>query len=183
VVYDPLREEHYLFGGCPEVPLEGGEARLGDLWRLKIIDPTPQDALRRMKFLVRKQRFAELCATAPTVLALQYLQNDLSAVVDHSSPTESASFRACMGALLAAPGAMNIDADAALASASRPPSPSSAGAGAAGRGSETYAARHALWEQLARFVPRGARQPDERLEDAGRVLRVWQMGGWGALGV
>ncbi|BGP41081.1 hypothetical protein JCM10450v2_005109 [Rhodotorula kratochvilovae] len=178
VVYDPLRAEHYLFGGCPEVPPpegDGGEARLGDLWKLKIIDPTPEEALRRMKFLVRKQRFTELCATAPTVLALQYLQNDLSAVVDHSSPSESSSFRSCMTALLSAPGQMNIDADSALAS-SRPPSPT------AGEAAGTYAARHALWEELGRFVPRGERQPDERLEDAGRVLRVWEMGGWGALG-
>lgn len=130
---------------------------------------------------VRLRSFAELCATAPTVLALQYLQNDLSLVVDHSSPTESAAFRACMAQLLAAPSSMNLDADAALSSASRPPTPT-AGEDGSSVDEGTYRERHALWEELARFVPRGMRQPDERLEDAARLLRVWDMGGWGALG-
>lgn len=73
VVYDPLRQEHYLFGGNPSQT--GDEARLGDFWRLKIVrwvtegsvleiesdpllsaSPSPDEALRRAKFLVRKQR-------------------------------------------------------------------------------------------------------------------------------
>ncbi|GAA5847415.1 hypothetical protein JCM9279_000471 [Rhodotorula babjevae] len=189
VVYDPLKGEHYLFGGCPESPspTESPDMRLSDFWKVKIVDPTPDEALRRAKFLVRKQRFAELCATSPTVLALQYLQNDLSLVVDHSSPSESAAFRACMAQLLAAPARMNIDADAALlAGASRPATPSEGADGpddgACGVDEATYAARHALWEELGAFVPRSMRQPDERLDDAARLLRVWGMGGWGALG-
>ncbi|GAA5913327.1 hypothetical protein JCM8208_005210 [Rhodotorula glutinis] len=189
VVYDPLKGEHYLFGGCPEsaLPTESPDMRLSDFWKLKIVDPTPDEALRRSKFLVRKQRFAELCATSPTVLALQYLQNDLSLVVDHSSPSESAAFRACMAQLLAAPARMNIDADAALlAGASRPATPSEGAVDGSEGGCDvdeaTYAARHALWEELGAFVPRSMRQPDERLDDAARLLRVWGMGGWGALG-
>lgn len=35
VVFDPLRGEHYLFGGNPAQ--SGQEPRLGDLWRLKIV--------------------------------------------------------------------------------------------------------------------------------------------------
>ncbi|GAA5937045.1 hypothetical protein JCM3775_001937 [Rhodotorula graminis] len=188
VVYDPLKGEHYLFGGCPDtaLPVESPDMRLSDFWKLKIVDPTPDEALRRAKFLVRKQRFAELCATSPTVLALQYLQNDLSLVVDHSSPSESAAFRACMAQLLSAPARMNIDADAALlAGASRPATPSEGAVDGSEGGCDvdeaTYAARHALWEELGAFVPRGMRQPDERLDDAARLLRVWGMGGWGAL--
>lgn len=79
---------------------------------------------------------------------------------------------------------MNIDADAALlAAASRPATPSEgADEGACDVDEATYAARHALWEELGAFVPRNMRQPDERLDDAARLLRVWGMGGWGALG-
>lgn len=35
VVYDPLRKEHYMFGGNPSQA--GDEDRLNDLWKLRII--------------------------------------------------------------------------------------------------------------------------------------------------
>lgn len=40
VIYDPLKGEHYLFGGCPEAPApgEGPDTRLGDFWKLKIVE-------------------------------------------------------------------------------------------------------------------------------------------------
>ncbi|GAA5890648.1 hypothetical protein JCM6882_000611 [Rhodosporidiobolus microsporus] len=191
VVYDPLLREHYLFGGHPESDDPNCSWRLDDFWKLKVVDPSPEEALRMAKFLVRKQRFTELCATAPTVLALQYLQTSLSAVVDHSSPTESASFRACMAALLSAPARMNVEVDllgdvdmeASIGSLS-----SSSGAGEKGAGEgevdpELYATRHKLFEELVRFFPRGERQPEEDLEDTGRLVRVWEGVGRGRVGM
>lgn len=43
VVYDPLKGEHYLFGGCPEAPLptESLDMRLSDFWKLKIVECVP----------------------------------------------------------------------------------------------------------------------------------------------
>ncbi|BGP09004.1 hypothetical protein JCM10049v2_004859 [Rhodotorula toruloides] len=170
IVFDPLRHETYLFGGHPDVrgPVEH---RLSDMWMLRIIEPTPGEALRLAKFLVRKQRFNELCKTAPTVIALQYLQNDLSSVVDHSSSSESASFRRCMAALLSAPPSMNVDA--ALDGSCELPSQAAVNACAA----EVYRDRHKLWEEICRFFPNEERQPEEDLEDTSRLLRVWQMTG------
>ncbi|BGP25481.1 mei4-dependent protein 6 [Rhodotorula toruloides] len=170
VVHDPLRRETYIFGGHPDV--HGSvDHRLSDMWRLKIIEPSPDEALRMAKFLVRKQRFYELCQTAPTVIALQYLQNDLSDVVDHSSPSESASFRRCMAALLSAPPLMNVDVslDASVELPSRAEKDVLA--------AEAYRERHRLWEEVCTFFPSEERQPEEDLEDTSRLLRVWQMTG------
>lgn len=128
--------------------------------------------------------FTELCATAPTVLALQYLQNDLADVVDHSSPAESASFRACMSSLLAAPARMNVEVALDGSGELPPRSPSSSASSSSEHHSgsdmpdaELYAQRHALWEELVRFFPREERQPDARLEDTSRLLRVWESSG------
>ncbi|GAA5988104.1 hypothetical protein JCM10908_002064 [Rhodotorula pacifica] len=177
VVYDPLLKDHYLFGGHPEV--QTGEAvdwRQSDMWRLRVIDPTPQEAHRKAKFLLRKQRFVELCRTAPTLLALQYLQNDLASVVDHSSPTESSSFRACMTALMSAPARMNIDIP--LDGSQELPSPGGSEADGGDRlDTALYRERHSLFEEVSRLVPKSERQPDENLEDTSRLLRVWQMTG------
>ncbi|GAA5824330.1 hypothetical protein JCM11251_000379 [Rhodosporidiobolus azoricus] len=182
VVYDPLLREHYLFGGHPESDDPNCSWRLDDMWRLKVVDPSPEEALRMAKFLVRKQRFTELCRTAPTVLALQYLQTSLSAVVDHSSPTESASFRACMADLLASPPRLNIEIDLDIDMEASIGSLSSRSAGGEGAGEREggevdqtlYEERHRLFEELIRFFPRGERQPEEDLEDTGRLVRVWE---------
>ncbi|GAA5868721.1 hypothetical protein JCM3774_003636 [Rhodotorula dairenensis] len=176
VVYDPLLQDHYLFGGHPEVqPGESVDWRQSDMWRLRIIDPTPQEAHRKAKFLLRKQRFIELCRTAPTLLALQYLQNDLASVVDHSSPAESSAFRSCMTALMSAPARMNIDIP--LDGSQELPSPGGSDVGSDRLESGLYRERHGLFEEISRLVPQSERQPDENLEDTSRLLRVWQMTG------
>ncbi|GAA6040045.1 hypothetical protein JCM8097_004753 [Rhodosporidiobolus ruineniae] len=189
VVYDPLLGEHYVFGGHPDASDPSCSWRLNDWWRLKIVDPSPEEALRQAKFLVRKQRFTELCHAAPTVLALQYLQTDLSAVVDHSSPSESAAFRACMAGLLAAPPRFNVevemDMEGSFSSSSAGsvhsslPSPTSAEGKSDQEKEDEYAARHKLWEELIRFFPRIERQPEEDLEDTVRLVRVWKGVGTG----
>lgn len=117
----------------------------------------------------------ELCRTAPTLLALQYLQNDLASVVDHSSPLESASFRSCMTALMSAPARMNIDIP--LDGSQELPSPGVSDSGVDRIDSSLYRERHALFEEIGQLAPQGDRQPDENLEDTSRLLRTWQMTG------
>lgn len=167
IVYDPLRNEHYLFGGHPHDSINA-DTRLSDFWKLKIIDPTPEEALRMAKFLVRKQRFNEMCTTVPTVFALQYLQNDLSNVVDHSSPSESAAFRSCMTSLLSAPPQHNVDLP--LDSSGELPKLENSLDGTK-RGKEIYRDRHQLFEELIEFFPRSERQPVEHLDQISKLLR------------
>ncbi|GAA5914183.1 uncharacterized protein JCM6883_000764 [Sporobolomyces salmoneus] len=163
VVYDPLRNEHYVFGGHPH-DAANPDTRLADFWKLRIIDPTPEEALRMSKFLVRKQRFNEMCTSVPTVFALQYLQNDLSSVVDHSSPSESTAFRSCMTALLSAPPQHNVDVP--LDGSGELPRLDSSK-----KEQETYRERHRLFEELMEFFPMGERQPVEQLDQFSRMLR------------
>ncbi|KAK4054316.1 hypothetical protein OIO90_003549 [Microbotryomycetes sp. JL221] len=128
VVWDPLTKCHYLHGGNPSQ--NGDEPRLGDCWKLKIVSPSPQEAVRRAKFLVRKQRlffqsnkrFTEMCQTRPTLMALDYLQTTLSSVVDHSDQDEANQFRQCMTSLLSAPPKNNCDVTMSNASTSSLPS-------------------------------------------------------------
>ncbi|KAE8266220.1 hypothetical protein A4X09_0g6123 [Tilletia walkeri] len=92
MVYDPLREAFYLFGGNPNgaqvvqptsssnstsasgqarggnsntaTTTDGGRvrSRLDDWWRLVLVRPSVEEVLRKTKFLVRKQRFLEMAA-------------------------------------------------------------------------------------------------------------------------
>ncbi|CAD6911474.1 unnamed protein product, partial [Tilletia controversa] len=92
MVYDPLREAFYLFGGNPngaQVAQSGSSSsaqarsggatgattssssssadgrvrsRLDDWWRLVLVRPSVEEVLRKTKFLVRKQRFLEMAA-------------------------------------------------------------------------------------------------------------------------
>ena len=48
-------------------------------------------------------RFRELCAEAPAVKALSYLQTEVSAVVDHGDEEEARLFRSLLAHLLAPP--------------------------------------------------------------------------------
>lgn len=222
VVYDPLLQDHYLFGGHPEVQTgESVDWRQSDMWRLRVIEcvpnrmrvmsieyacllwrgpsvvqpdpsrstsqsqvPLAQTAVRCQKAEITFSErtltpvlasFIELCRTAPTLLALQYLQNDLASVVDHSSPAESSSFRSCMTALMSAPARMNIDIP--LDGSQELPSPGGSEVGSDSVDSGLYRERHGLFEEISRLVPQSERQPDENLEDTSRLLRVWQMTG------
>jgi len=130
--------------------------------------------LRKATFLLRRQRFAELCLTSPPLLALEYLQTTLSAVVDHSDQAEAEAFRGCMTSLLTAPPRADVDMGGSVASLA------SWGGGAAGgaNGGEgvegvdaeleatLYGDRQALFERLVEeFVPRGEGAEGEDLRD------------------
>jgi hypothetical protein len=92
LVYDPNRKCQYMFGGNP------GEAsqpnlRLDDFWELHLTRPSPKDILRKAQFHIRKQRFIELSQGGDKSAALQYLQVNVSKVVNHDDPSESQTFR------------------------------------------------------------------------------------------
>ncbi|RKP38744.1 Muskelin N-terminus-domain-containing protein [Dimargaris cristalligena] len=80
LVYDERHRTHYLFGGnAPFIhPFCSSSAaswtrrhslhpnhRLNDLWALQLRKPTATDVIKRMKFLVRRQHFLEMCILAP----------------------------------------------------------------------------------------------------------------------
>lgn len=121
-----------------------------------------------------------MCQTRPTLIALDYLQNDLASVVDHTDAVESAAFRSCMAALLSAPARNNCDVNMADGEAA------AGGAGSedddddedgdddgasAEKDPELYKARQTLFEQLLDFVPDGERQPKELLSDLAMTMR------------
>lgn len=108
----------YMSGGNPGDTER--DHRLADLWQLSIdlcvlgslsqtgltwFDHRPMRewAGKKAMFALRKQRFSELCKREPSVLALAYLQNQVSSVVDHRDPIESEQFRQCMKDLLNVP--------------------------------------------------------------------------------
>jgi len=104
MVFDDLTKTHYVFGGNP-ADNDNEPTRLGDFWKLKLIQPTRREALRRCLFALRRQHFIEMCEKpTDTVGALLYLQNDLSSVTNHLDEREAKLFRACTSYLLAGPG-------------------------------------------------------------------------------
>jgi hypothetical protein len=90
-VYDCETKVHYLFGGNPGDQMQP-RSRLDDLWELRLERPTAEDIKKRLKFLLRKQKYLELCLSDPPS-ALKYLQTQVSRVVNHQSEEESKEFR------------------------------------------------------------------------------------------
>lgn len=129
-----------------------------------------------------------MCQNRPTLVALDYLQTELAAVVDHNDETESAAFRSCMTELLSAPPRNNCEVDmtattteSSLASRAEPDydhddddvdddddddrqGPDGEGDSST-RDPALYATRHALFERLLEFVPDRLRQPRDELQD------------------
>eukprot|EP00004_Rigifila_ramosa_P023108 TRINITY_DN6432_c0_g1_i1.p1 TRINITY_DN6432_c0_g1~~TRINITY_DN6432_c0_g1_i1.p1 ORF type:complete len:724 (-),score=148.83 TRINITY_DN6432_c0_g1_i1:62-2233(-) len=149
LVYQQDTHTHFLFGGNPG---DGSDTRLDDFWELSLHQTTPDEILRRAKFLVTKQRFLEICQTGDAVSALAFLQSEVSSVVDHQNPAESAEFR-CLAPLLFDPHGKHA---AHHARALDPVVVGSAG--------PHFAARTKLFETLCEFFPPEATQP------AGQIL-------------
>ncbi|KAF9547697.1 hypothetical protein CPC08DRAFT_715745 [Agrocybe pediades] len=74
--------------------------RLNDFWQMEIIRPSPEEIIRQAKFQIRKQQFREMCEEEEPVVALTFLQNQVSNVVDHSNMEETESFRSLLTHLL-----------------------------------------------------------------------------------
>ncbi|KAJ3332134.1 Muskelin 1, intracellular mediator containing kelch motif [Blyttiomyces sp. JEL0837] len=103
LVYDPVRRIQFLFGGNPGDPTNLN-LRLDDFWELHLLRPKTTDILRRVKFLIKRQQFREMCDRENPIVALQFLQSEVSAVVDHADEKESKEFRELAQCLFHWPG-------------------------------------------------------------------------------
>jgi len=65
--------------------------------------PGPEEIIRQAKFQIRRQQFREMCEEVPPIRALNFLQNEVSSVVDHRSAEETEMFRSLLTHLLAPP--------------------------------------------------------------------------------
>ncbi|THH29268.1 hypothetical protein EUX98_g4922 [Antrodiella citrinella] len=79
---------------------EGTGDRLDDFWTMRLQRPSTAEIVRRGKYLIRQQRFREMCEDTPPVTALAYLQTEVSSVVDHSDSEEARVFRSLLSHLL-----------------------------------------------------------------------------------
>jgi len=132
ICFDTINKKHYLFGGNPG-EVTNRSARLGDFWKLTLHKPCIKDLLNRILFLVRKQKYLELCAT-DHISALKYLQNQVAEVTNHNDPAHSTQFRKLASCLC---------------------QPREVG--------DVFEQRSELLEQLFSFYPRSMKQPDKSL--------------------
>lgn len=110
VVYDPKSRTFYMHGGNAGVSSTSRtgrragnvemEDRLDDFWSMTLERPPVDEVIRRAKFVIRRQQFREMCDEVPPVKSLTFLQNEVSAVVDHSNDAEEDSFRSLLTHLL-----------------------------------------------------------------------------------
>ncbi|KAF9548799.1 Muskelin 1, intracellular mediator containing kelch motif [Mortierella hygrophila] len=89
LVYDDVNEVQYLFGGNPG---EQGNMskRLDDFWELRLYRPTPDQIVRKAKYLLRTQLFKELCQRPETSVLTSTTPASLS---KPSQPNGSSSSR------------------------------------------------------------------------------------------
>ncbi|KAG0148655.1 hypothetical protein CROQUDRAFT_654483 [Cronartium quercuum f. sp. fusiforme G11] len=157
MVFDDLANNHYVFGGNP-ADSDHEPVRLGDFWRLKLAQATPNEALRRCLFGLRRQQFIEMCTTADVVSALTYLQVDLSAVTNHMDEHEARQFRACTAYLLTTPQEESDEDDGWEAH------------GECGIGENWIYQRTKLFEGLLKYFPKSMTEPEESLVN---LVDVW----------
>ncbi|KAF9073645.1 Muskelin N-terminus-domain-containing protein [Rhodocollybia butyracea] len=112
MVYEPISKMVYLHGGTVLTanakqrdtidghPEEDPLRRLSDFWKMKLKRLTSDEVIRRSAYLIRQQRFKEMCGTQPAVQSLIYLQNQVSEVVNHDDPDETQLFRSLLTHLL-----------------------------------------------------------------------------------
>ncbi|OWA52837.1 Muskelin [Hypsibius exemplaris] len=93
IVYDPTSKLHYLFGGSLSVPssITSVKTRLDDFWQMELVQRQAADIARQAKYVIRKQKFRELCLEDP-VTAVQYLQRDVSETIDSTDDVEMNEF-------------------------------------------------------------------------------------------
>lgn len=169
LVYDPETRTHYLFGGNPGEP-GAPKRRLNDLWKLKLERLVQSDdILRRACFLLRRQHYYELCLKGPAgqMDALRFLQNQVSAVVKHTDPSESEEFRSLSGWLFQTVGTGSSQATPAtgfLSPAARSPI-LGPGSFLADPEDQVAMSRQQLFDQLASLLPESLRPPVANLTD------------------
>ncbi|KAJ2926627.1 hypothetical protein H1R20_g10465, partial [Candolleomyces eurysporus] len=118
-VIDPLMKEIYVFCGLTRNPAGSSkntvlrsspcnwvfryDSKPGKWYQIYRHPDSPPDdeVIRQAKFHIRRQQFREMCEEDPPVKALQFLQNEVSKVVDHKNPEEAETFRSLLTHLLA----------------------------------------------------------------------------------
>ncbi|KAJ3398773.1 hypothetical protein HDV05_002324 [Chytridiales sp. JEL 0842] len=169
-----------MFGGNPGDPTNQN-LRLDDFWELHLIRPKTVDVLRRAKFLIRKQRFREICHSGDSKQALEYLQTQVSSCVDHKDEGESKEFRELTGWLFKwKEGGLFDTSVGSRFLASVPPVVSGGGAAVGSGGvagglataertsnpsQDPYYTRTELYESLLEYFPEGMREPKENMVD------------------
>ncbi|XP_078047275.1 muskelin 1 [Augochlora pura] len=91
LVYDHVKKVHFLFGGNPGRSCVRN-LRLNDFWQLKLRKPSQEEVVKRCKLLIRKHKFKEL-AMSSSVEALEYLQTQVSEIIDHNDMEQTKEFQ------------------------------------------------------------------------------------------
>ncbi|XP_015597500.1 muskelin isoform X2 [Cephus cinctus] len=97
LVYDHVNKVHYLFGGNPGrscLP----KLRLDDFWQLRLCRPSQEEILKKCKLIIRKHKFEEL-ALRNSIEALEYLQTQISEIIDHSDEEQTKEFQLLVSVL------------------------------------------------------------------------------------
>ncbi|KAG6919366.1 hypothetical protein DXG01_006915 [Tephrocybe rancida] len=108
VVYNPLTRTVFLHGGnagiLEAVEHEGEEThkeeRMDDLWQMTLDRAESEEVIRRATYRLRQQQFREMCEDAAPIKALNFLQTEVSSVVNHSNTKETEVFRSLLIYLL-----------------------------------------------------------------------------------
>ncbi|KAK5821380.1 Muskelin N-terminus-domain-containing protein [Linnemannia elongata] len=166
LVYDDINEVQYLFGGNPG---EQGNMskRLDDFWELRLYRPTPDQIVRKAKYLLRTQQFKELCQRPETSSqrALSFLRTELSVVVDQTNKAESEDFKALIRGLLLGAFSPSAGLSSSLSKSQKP--------SFAFTGTRTnhgfYRDRTLLFERLLEFFAEDDKQPKGDLTDLVKV--------------
>jgi muskelin len=110
-----------------------------------------------MTFLIRRQRFRELCRTGPAVRALRYLQTDVHAVVDHTNVGETTEFRDLLE-LLMTPQALSSADESATTTAMDTDE-------RAAQEERAVEERRKVFEQILEFVDEEQKEPKQDLQE------------------
>lgn len=157
LVYDGITKIHYLFGGNPGrscLP----KLRLDDFWQLKLCKPKREQILKKCKLLIRKYKFKEL-ALNNSIEALEYLQNDISEIIDHDDEEQTKDFQLLTSVLF-------HEKQSLLPGPEAPCVPSSSSANfSEALTRELHQRRTELFDKLMEFFPEKLTQPRANLVD------------------
>ncbi|KAI9222181.1 Muskelin N-terminus-domain-containing protein [Blastocladiella britannica] len=147
MVYDAATGRMYMFGGNPDGRVSTN--RLDDFWSLVLHRASVGEVVRECVFELRKMQFIHLCRNADPMSALQYLQSEVAATVDHTQPEQSQALAGLSMHLFTASGLSGLaPGESELDEAQR-----------------VHAARSNLYDMIAGYFPRAMKQPEGSLVD------------------
>ncbi|XP_011301120.1 muskelin [Fopius arisanus] len=147
LVYDTDKKVHYLFGGNPGrscLP----KLRLDDFWQLKLCKPSQEQVLRRCKLIIRKYKFKELALNS-SIEALEYLQRDVSEIIDHGDEEQTKEFQGLTSVLFREQERLDLQGNEDKEIMER----------------ELHQRRAELFDKLMEFFPETLTQPRANLVD------------------